>query len=128
MGKQKGAISMNRMLKRSLHLGALVAGLIAICAGRGSAVTGTPISSCTSVGPGNFYLSQNITASTSEICIIVTGNTTIDLNNKTLSNSFAGLGLAIGDNDSAAPNVIIANGTISHFEDGVYMENSSSDT
>src|SRR5215472_5305730 len=117
---------MKTKLRRGLHLAGLLAvGTAALCTQRlsGIAVAGAPtpvpISSCGSIGPGPYRLTTNITLHSPDACFIVAAGTSLDLGNHTIRGGGDNCGVTDGGGDS--PNVIVSNGTITNFADGICM-------
>src|SRR5215472_14331187 len=119
---QKGN-SMKTLIKRSLHLAALlIIGGFALWTGGASAVAPpTPVSACTTLGPGAYRLTTNLNVSGT--CFIVTEGTALDLGGHTITGD--GGGFAVTDDSSPANDVIVANGTIKNFDSGIALVASS---
>src|SRR3972149_3450860 len=83
----------------------------------------TPISACGGMlGSDSYVLTQNI--STTGDCLTLTGdNITIDLNGFTIDGDDSGFDRGIVDG-GARQNIVIRNGTIRDFSDGVLINNS----
>jgi hypothetical protein len=84
------------------------------------AASPTPISACpyTISAPGNYTVTKNLTASGN--CITIAANSiTIDLQGHTITGNGVGIGVGNNSDDFAHQHIIIANGTIRKFDNGI---------
>ena len=108
-----------RRLTTALFATLLVVGL----GGRASAQTA--VSACQTLSvAGNYFLTKNLKAS-GDCLVIAAANVAIDLKGKTIKGNGSGSGIT--DDGSARDFAIIANGTVTGFNNGVNLPNSGSE-
>ena len=110
-------VGSNQRLRASA-VGAILMSMVLV----GIAQAQTVLTSCGTISsPGSYVLGNDITAS--GICFtITTGGVGIDLRGHTLTGNGTGSGIVVGNGS----NIVITNGTITNFGQGVQMSSNSS--